>query len=155
MQVGIISDTHNTLPPEIFGIFEKVDMIFHAGDIGAEQILQELETIAPVRAIYGNTDTFPLVSRLRPMELFKLDGYRICMIHAIRSPKAFAFEMLKMKEEADIVIFGHTHTSVKTVFNNIVFINPGSASSPRHGLKASVAIMKLGGSGIDVEFITI
>jgi putative phosphoesterase len=152
MQIGILSDTHNTLPAEVFDIFRNVDLILHAGDIGSEAILTDLESIAPVRAIFGNTDTFPLVSRLRRMEIFKIEGFRFCMIHAIRSAKAFAFELLKMQQEVDVVIYGHTHTPQKSVFNKITFINPGSAASPRHGLKGSLAVMRILDGELDVEF---
>jgi putative phosphoesterase len=151
MQIGIISDTHNRLPAEIFTIFKNVDTILHAGDICEEQVLLDLERIAPVRAIFGNMDGFPLVSNLKRIEFFTLENSRICMIHAIRSAKNFAFELLRMKEKADIVVFGHSHVAEVTKFNDILFINPGSASSPRHGTKRSVALLELNGREKNVE----
>ena len=62
--LGIISDTHGVLSPEVHNLFAGVDQIIHAGDIGGEDILFELETIAPVVAVYGNTDTGALRRRL-------------------------------------------------------------------------------------------
>jgi len=55
VRLGIISDTHGKLPPEVFEVFEAVDHIFHAGDVGSENILTDLEALAPVTAVYGNT----------------------------------------------------------------------------------------------------
>ncbi|TFG45856.1 MAG: metallophosphoesterase, partial [Gemmatimonadales bacterium] len=56
MRLGIISDTHGLLRPEVFEVFREVDHILHAGDIGPLDILTELEAIAPVTAVFGNTD---------------------------------------------------------------------------------------------------
>lgn len=155
MRIGLISDTHNQLPSSVFSIFKDVELILHAGDIGSDDILIQLQSIAPVRAIYGNMDTFPLVSQLRRIEFFEIDDTRFCMIHAIRSPKSFGFELFKMKRVVNIVVYGHTHTPSKTLFNKVLFINPGSASSPRHGLKGSVAILKLENVHREVEIINI
>lgn len=155
MRIGIISDTHNELPAEVFPAFRDVEMILHAGDIGSESIITDLETIAPVRAIAGNTDTFPLVSRLRRIDFFTVHETRFCLIHAIRGVKAFAFELLKMKQEVDIVVYGHTHSPSEKEFNNILFLNPGSASSPRHSLNRSVGILNLEGDLKKWEVINI
>jgi len=153
MQIGIISDTHNRLPNEVFTIFEKSDIILHAGDIGQEQIITDLETIAPVRAIFGNMDSFPLVSNLKRVEFYTFEKTRICMVHAIRSPKTFAFELLRMKEEVNLVVYGHSHVAEVKTFNDILFVNPGSASLPRHGTKKSVALLDLNEGKKKVEII--
>ncbi len=155
MLIGLISDTHNILPEKIFNIFEKVDYIIHAGDVGSADILNELETIAPVKAVYGNMDSFPLVSDYNRMETFSLGGWSFCLIHAISSPRSFAYELFKMQKEIDIVIFGHTHQKEHTVFNEIQFINPGSASKPRHSVKGSVALLQLNKNEIEVRFVHI
>ena len=60
MRLGIISDTHGLLRPEVFEVFKGVDRILHAGDIGAADLLAELESVAPVTAVWGNTDGFDL-----------------------------------------------------------------------------------------------
>ena len=64
MRIGVISDTHGLLRPEVFEVFDRVDYILHAGDVGPESILDELATIAPVTAVYGNTDGWALRRRL-------------------------------------------------------------------------------------------
>jgi len=65
MKLGVISDTHGYINPKVFPIFEGVGQILHAGDIGSEDIITTLETIAPVQAIHGNIDAFPLNTRYR------------------------------------------------------------------------------------------
>ncbi len=54
--VGLISDTHGLLRPEVFDVFHGVDLILHAGDVGGREIVTQLRTIAAVHAVYGNTD---------------------------------------------------------------------------------------------------
>ena len=74
MRIGVISDTHGLLRPEVFDVFARVDHILHAGDVGPEGILDELEAIAPVTAVYGNTDGWALRSRLPQVATIELDG---------------------------------------------------------------------------------
>jgi putative phosphoesterase len=153
MKIGLISDTHGRLPNEVFSVFSKVDLIFHAGDIGSPNILIELEQIAPVKAVYGNVDTFPLTTELKPKFYYKSGRFKMCLTHIIGLPKNFAFELLREKKEIDLVIFGHTHKAEHTVFNNIHFINPGSACYPRAGKKGSVAILDTSANEPQIELL--
>jgi len=153
MKIGIISDTHGKLPTEVFDIFAGVDQVIHAGDIGNQHVIDELKVIAPVRAIYGNMDTFPLVSRLNRMEFFALENYSFCLTHNIGSPKAFTYELFKMNRRVDFVIYGHTHQPEKTEYNQVIFINPGSVVQPRYSRRGSVAILEINGGEIKLEFI--
>jgi putative phosphoesterase len=155
MRIGLISDTHNILPKEVFSIFSGVDLIFHAGDIGSPKILSELEQIAPVKAVYGNVDTFPLVTELNVKLYYKTENFNICITHIIGSPKVFAFKLLRDKKKIDIVISGHTHRPENIVFHNIRFINPGSACYPRQSSQGSVAILNVSNNEPQVEFFYI
>ena len=153
MKLGLISDTHNDLPSEVFTAFQGVDQIIHAGDIGSEDIISDLCTIAPVKAVYGNMDTFPIVSRYKRIDFFKLAGKTFCLTHIIGTPKSFAYQLFKMNKQADIVITGHTHQVEHKVYNNIHFINPGSASQPKHKKRGSVGILDVNENNLKVEFI--
>ncbi len=152
MKVGLISDTHGRLAAEVFELFKEVELILHAGDIGSEDILVELKTIAPVKAVYGNSDRFPLVSRLKRVEFFKLEKFCACLTHIVSSPKTFAFQLFKMNKCADLVIFGHTHRAEQTRFKDTLFINPGSATQPRYGKARSVALLEIVEDDVKVEF---
>ena len=153
MKIGIISDTHNNLPSAVYDVFAGVDMIIHAGDIGSVNIITDLEAIAPVKAVYGNMDSYPLVSRYRRIEFFNIKNYSCCLTHIIASHKAFSYELFKMSPKVDLVIHGHTHHAENTTFNNILFVNPGSASQPRSGGRGSVGILIAEDNKVDFQLI--
>ena len=75
MRLGIISDTHDLLRPEVFAVFAEVDHILHAGDIGSPDILTALEALAPVTAVYGNTDGWEIRERVPAVQSLRLDGF--------------------------------------------------------------------------------
>ncbi|HID40338.1 MAG TPA: metallophosphoesterase [Calditrichaeota bacterium] len=152
MKVGLISDTHGKVAPEVFTIFNDVELIIHAGDIGNEQVIIELSSIAPVKAVYGNSDYFPLVSRYKRIDFFLLNKFCACLTHIVSSPKTFAFQLFKMDRCVDVVIYGHTHRVEQARFKDILFINPGSASQPRYGKSKSVALMEITDDDILVDF---
>ena len=143
MKIGLISDTHGHLPADVFKVFKDVDHIMHAGDIGDPTVIKELEAIAPVSAIYGNIDTWPIVSSFPIMQITKIKSYTFCLIHDIVSVKHFRFELLKKSLSPDFVVYGHTHIPSHKYYQNTLFINPGSASRPKANKKGSVAILVL------------
>ena len=81
MRLGIIADTHGLLRPEVFDVFSGVDHILHAGDVGPLSLLGELEALAPVTAVYGNTDGWDLRDRLPKVARLELDGFTIVITH--------------------------------------------------------------------------
>ena len=83
MQIGIISDTHGNLPSQVFSIFKGVDYIFHAGDIGSQSIIGDLENLCPVFAVYGNIDTWPVISKYPSFLLKELNSKLIYLTNAI------------------------------------------------------------------------
>ncbi|HEM49017.1 MAG TPA: metallophosphoesterase [Caldithrix sp.] len=151
MKVGVIADTHNQIPGKVFAIFSGVNLIIHAGDVGQNNILTDLQTIAPVKAVFGNMDQYPLVSDLKRFEIFQLDEYKICLTHIIGSHKTFAYELFKQNIKVDVVIHGHTHRAEDVVYNKIRFLNPGSASQPRSGSRGSVGILVIGKEEMNFE----
>ncbi len=152
MIVGVISDTHNLLRPQVFDVFTGVDRIIHAGDIGSGDILVELETIAPVHAVYGNTDRFPLVERLKDREVLSLGDVRIFVTHIGGKPK----EMRRFYPEvahADVVIFGHSHRPLHLVNDNVIFFNPGSAGPRRFALPVTVGKIEVNEGKIEARIV--
>ena len=144
MRLGIISDTHGTLPPEVFQVFEGVDHILHAGDVGSADILTELEALAPVTAVYGNTDGWGLRARLPKVAKLRLDGFDIVVTHGDQFGTPTPEALHEAFPEGEILVFGHTHQPlVETVDVVVTAMNPGSAGAPRHGLPPSVGIMEL------------
>jgi putative phosphoesterase len=143
MRLGIISDTHGLLRPEVFDVFKEVDYILHAGDVGPIALLTELEALAPVSAVYGNTDAFDLRERLGRVAELELDGFRIVVTHGDQFGSPTPVAMHQAYPEADVLVFGHTHRPVLEMVDMVVTVmNPGSAGPERFGLPATVGIME-------------
>lgn len=143
MRLGIISDTHGLLRPEVHEVFREVDRILHAGDVGDASILDELALIAPVTAVYGNTDGTELRSRLPDVAKESIDDLRFVVIHGDRlgSPRPDALK--EAFPDADVIVYGHTHKPLITDLPDFsVVLNPGSAGPRRFDLPVSVAIME-------------
>jgi putative phosphoesterase len=139
MKIGVISDTHGFLDPRIPGLFAGVSHILHAGDIGPDSIIGELEAIAPVTAVLGNTDSSPT---FRLTETVTLDGRKF-LVHHIVDPYALKEELrLRIaREHPDGVVFGHTHKAFCGTIDGVRYLNPGYAGKPKHGVERSVAIL--------------
>ena len=155
MKIGLISDTHGHLLADVFNVFSDVDLIIHAGDIGSENILTDLQALAPVRAVYGNMDHSLPVGKLPRVAFIKAEELTLCITHILNSPKSFAYELYKMSKKADVVIFGHTHRPEVQKYNEILFINPGSIAYPRDEGGPSVALLTVEGNQTEVTFYKI
>jgi len=152
MKIGVISDTHGFLDPKIPELFAGVEHILHGGDIGQPWILAELELIAPVTAVAGNTDDPGL--RYAPVKIVELAGRKFFLQHIVR-PHDLE-ENLKSRlarERPDVVVFGHTHTRFSETIGGVLFLNPGYAGQPKFGADRSVAIADCDGDGIRVDYL--
>jgi putative phosphoesterase len=144
MRLGIISDTHGQLRSEVFEVFAGVDHILHGGDLGPLSLLAELEAIAPVTAVYGNTDAGDVRARLPQVARLKLDGFRIVVTHGDQFGSPTPDKLNSAFPEAEILVFGHTHRPILTVVDQVVTVmNPGAAGPARFDLRPSVGIMEL------------
>jgi putative phosphoesterase len=144
VKVGVISDTHGMLRPEVFDVFARVDHILHAGDVGGPDLLLELEAIAPVTAVYGNTDGFDLRARCPQVARVELEGQRVVVTHGDQfgSPQPDGLRMAF--PDTEIVVYGHTHRPFLELYDYLVtVINPGSAGAVRFGIPPSVGILDL------------
>lgn len=152
MKIGVISDTHNFLDPKIHRLFEGVDHVLHAGDIGSVHITTELAQIAPVTAVLGNTDQF---LPFRETEVVDLGGRRYLVHHIVGHPHALAEPVRSRvaREQPDVVVFGHTHKAFCQMFGGILYFNPGYAGKPRFGMERSVAILRWEGAHIRPQFL--
>src|SRR5437773_88174 len=151
MRIGIISDTHNCFDPEIPRLFDGVDHILHAGDVGTASIIFELEQIAPVTAVLGNTDSF---LSLKETEVVVLDARKF-LLHHIVNPQDLS-EPLKNRigrERPDAVIFGHTHKPFSQAINGTLFFNPGYAGKSRFGMERTIAIVHCDPKTVRPEYL--
>ncbi len=138
MLIGVLSDTHGILRPELLSILAGVDHILHAGDIGDPTILTELTGIAPVTAIRGNVDTHGPCAALPPTEAIELAGCLIYIVHAL--------DELDLNPQAAgiaVVLYGHSHQPSIQHRNGILYLNPGSAGPRRFNLPITCALLRI------------
>ncbi|MBR2829107.1 MAG: metallophosphoesterase family protein [Solobacterium sp.] len=133
--IGIISDTHNLLRPEVLARLSACDLILHGGDISRPQVLEELMKLAPVQAVRGNND------RDWPEDLpYTLDldvyGLRVFMTHKKSDLPADL-------SPYDMVIFGHSHKYDLKKQGDTVLLNPGSCGPRRFTQPITMAVMVL------------
>ncbi len=149
--IGLISDTHGLVRPDVHAALGGVELILHAGDVGGDDILDELETIAPVRAVYGNTDLAGDPRLEEAIEL-ELGGIRIHVSHGheVGSPTP---AKLLARYAADVIVFGHTHRQLVVQAEGRWVVNPGAAGPRRFDLLPSVARMSARGGEVAVEII--
>ncbi len=151
MKIGVISDTHNYLDPKIPELLAGVGHILHAGDIGLPWILQELEQIAPVAAVSGNTDDPAL--RYAPVKSVDIAGRKFFIQHIVRPHDLDeALQQRLARERPEVVVFGHTHQRCCESLNGVLYFNPGYAGQPKPGADRSVAILHCAGQGIRAEY---
>jgi len=149
--VGLISDTHGLLRPEVFEAFHGVELILHAGDVGGREILTQLRAIAPVHAVYGNTDRPGEPGLVASVDL-SLAGLNLHVSHGheLGSPTP---AKLRAAYSADVIVYGHTHKPLIERAHGALVVNPGAAGPRRFDLKPSVARLTLAHGRADVQLI--
>jgi putative phosphoesterase len=147
-----------SIPREVFKIFENAEFIVHAGDLVNLSVIDELEQIAPVLAVYGNMDEPAVRSKLPKMDSLKISDWKIGVMH---DPSAL-FGAGKMREIArensfDVLVYGHTHSPHVKRDEKTLFINPGSPTNPIPPfiVKPAVALLKITKERILPEIIQI
>lgn len=148
MRVGVLSDTHGLLRPEVMEAFRGVEHILHAGDVGDPAILDHLRKLAPLTAIRGNIDITGPCADLPATEAVDLGGHLIYLIHALPDldlhPKAAGIAA---------VLYGHSHKPSSERRDGVLYLNPGSAGPRRFSLPVSVAILHLQPGSLETEII--
>jgi len=153
-RIGVISDTHNFLDPKIPKLFAGVEHILHGGDVGLQAIILQLEAIAPVTAVLGNTDDPSL--RCQLTEVIGL-AERKFLVHHIVNPLALDDSLRARvdREQPDVVIFGHTHKPFAQTIGRTFFFNPGYAGKSRFGMERTVAVLECSARSIRPQFFTL
>jgi putative phosphoesterase len=151
--LGLISDTHGLVRPGVHNALMGVELILHAGDVGGSGILEELRLIAPVKAVFGNTDP-PGDPELSEQLLVEINGLRVHVSHGheVGSPTP---ERLAELYDADVVVYGHTHRPLVTHGDGRLFINPGAAGPKRFNISPSIGRLIIADGRAEVEIIDI
>ena len=135
--IGLISDTHGMVRASVFEALAGVELILHAGDVGPDDVLAELGTIAPVRAVFGNTDR-PGNPRHTAELVLDLGGVSMHVSHGHELGSPTPAKLLAAYPQR-VLVYGHTHRQLITEAEGRLVINPGAAGARRFDLLPSVA----------------
>lgn len=138
MKVGVVSDTHGLLRPEVISALNGVEHILHIGDVGDAAILKALKKVAPVTAIRGNVDRTGPCSKLPETEVVLLEGQYLYMLHDVHTlhldPAAARFAA---------VLHGHSHQPSIRRHKGVLYLNPGSCGPRRFSLPTTIGLLDL------------
>lgn len=146
--VGVISDTHGLLRPEAVAALDGSDLIVHAGDVGAPDLLERLGIIAPTISVRGNVDTAAWAMSLPVTEVVEAGGVHLYVRHDLSAldldPRAAGFAA---------VITGHTHRPKAEMRDGVLYLNPGAAGPRRFDLPVTVARLRIDGTRLTHEIV--
>ena len=145
--LGLISDTHGLLRPEVVEALQGADRILHMGDVGGTEVLEQLEAIAPVSAVRGNTDHGVWADDLPLSLTLDTHGMRLHLVHDIDT-----LDLDPASAGIVVVLFGHSHRPHEEVRDGVLYVNPGAAGPRRFDLPVSVAFLE---AGPTVRFVTL
>jgi uncharacterized protein len=148
MLVGVLSDTHGLLRPQVPELLAGVAHILHAGDVGDIHILDRLREIAPVTAIRGNIDTVGPCAELPATEAIELDGHFLYMLHAIDD-----LDLDPAAAKIQVVVYGHSHKPSITHRKDVLYLNPGSVGPRRFSLPVTLALLHLEPGEVRAEIV--
>ncbi|WP_440800680.1 metallophosphoesterase family protein [Pseudomonas syringae] len=148
MKVGVISDTHGLLRPEAIAALQGCAQIIHAGDIGSQDIVEQLTAIAPLHIVRGNNDmdadwAKPIADHLR----FEIEGWQILLVHDITDVPALVDDSVKL------VVTGHSHTPLIDWRGDTLYLNPGSAGRRRFKLPVTLALLEVSADAIEPSLV--
>ncbi|MGP0592072.1 metallophosphoesterase family protein [Nitrospira sp. T9] len=148
--IGIISDTHGLVRPQVIAALTGAKLIIHAGDIGSPEVLKTLEAIAPVIAVRGNNDQDSWAAQIPLTNVVEHQSYVLYVVHELDH-----LDLDPVAAEFSAVIFGHSHRASAERRKGVLYLNPGSAGPRRFTLPISVARLHLTDTGLTPEIIEI
>ena len=146
-RIGIISDTHGLLRPEVISILKTCDCILHAGDVDRPEILDQLRYLGSLYVVRGNNDR-DWAEKLSVTLRFKIEGTEFFMTH---NKKYVAWDL----KDTQIVIFGHTHTYFEKMIDDRLWLNPGSCGRSRFGQEPTMAVLSVDNKSWNIEKINL
>ena len=148
MKLGVVSDTHGLLRPEVIPALAGVDQILHLGDVGKHSILESLATVAPVHAIRGNIDRTGPCSRLPETDVLFFEEHYLYLLHDLGTlrldPAAARFSA---------VLYGHSHQPHIEKRKGVLYFNPGSCGPRRFELPVTLGILEISDGNIRPEIV--
>ncbi|MEW6358810.1 MAG: metallophosphoesterase family protein [Planctomycetota bacterium] len=152
MKIGVLSDTHaagaSDIPTEVFEAFRDVELILHAGDIIELAVIDGLEELAPVRAVYGNMDPPATREALPDKTIIQAEGKRIGLIHGSGGPLGIHNRVRAKFDDVDMIVFGHSHRPINETVDGVLMFNPGSPTDLHFAPYRSFGIISIEGDEI-------
>lgn len=145
LRIGLVSDTHDLLRPEVLDFLRGSDHIVHAGDICGEAVLQALAALAPLTAVRGNNDRGAWAARLPEAETIELAGVRLHVVHDLKE--------LALPVGAHIVVSGHSHKPRVQERDGVLYVNPGSAGPRRFRLPISAGELRIAHGQVSARLV--
>jgi putative phosphoesterase len=149
-RIGVIADTHGLLRPQALAALAGVDQIIHAGDVGADGILQQLQAIAPVRAVRGNVDHGAWAEKLPLNDVVCVGGVSLYVLHDLHE-----LDLVPATADMRGVISGHSHQPIVREEGGVLYLNPGSAGRRRFSLPVTLAILEITGGILSPRLLTL
>lgn len=157
LRVGVISDIHGVLHPDVGRIFARVDHILHAGDVGSATVLEELARLAPVTAIRGNADVNGL-GKLPASRCVELGGRRVLLVHQGLAAGGRTTDELEhglRRHRPAVAVFGHSHVPLVERRAGVLLVNPGGGGRRRFRLPRSVALLSIGARAVRARVVVL
>ena len=146
--IGLISDTHGLIRPQALHALKGVDLIIHAGDIGAPEVMDALKLMAPVVAIKGNNDTGAWAKTLPDTKTVKTGDAKLYIIHNVKE-----LDCDPLARGIQVVISGHSHKPSVVNRDGVLYVNPGSAGPRRFKLPVAVGKLRVNRLHVRAEII--
>ena len=155
-RIGVLSDTHGTLPKQVYTFFKDCDELWHAGDMG-RGVLERLREFKPTRAVYGNMDDYDLRYQVPGSDLFTCEGLKVLLTHIGGWPGHYPADILKIlqHDKPDIFVCGHSHI-LKVIYDqelNLLHINPGAAGCQGFHKVGTLVRFTIDGTPKDLEVL--
>jgi putative phosphoesterase len=150
MRVGVVSDTHGLIRPEMIGALDGVSLILHAGDIGAPEVLQALAKIAPLVAVRGNNDRGSWAEKLAETEAVAVGAASLYLLHDVAE-----LDLDLSAAGFHAVVFGHSHQPQNELRDGVLYFNPGSAGPRRFSLPVTIGRLEIQGDSLQGEIVSL
>lgn len=145
LRIGLVSDTHDLLRPEVLEYLRGSDHIVHGGDICGDAVLQALRALAPLTAVRGNNDRGAWAGGLPEHVTVRLGGIAIHVVHDLKD--------LVLPEDARVVVCGHSHKPAVAERDGVLYVNPGSAGPRRFKLPISAGELRVAGAAVEAKLV--
>lgn len=150
MLIGVVSDTHGLLRPEVAPALSGVEHILHLGDVGSDSILTELERIAPVHAVRGNIDRAGTPAELPDTDVLIFENHYLYLLHDLG-----ALSLDPSAGKFSAVLYGHSHQPRIEHHKGVLYFNPGSCGPRRFNLPVTLGLLEIAPEGIKPHIITL